>query len=387
MKKILIIIPTIKIGGGAEKVASTLGVALNDRKEYNVKLLTFYSRKKEYAFAGERFSINEKLSGFRFLKLWKRAFYIKKICKENNIETAISFIEEANFSLIISKIFINKARLIVSVRNNPANNRKSIFYKVLIFFLYRFAFKVVTNSRGSEIILNRKFKLKNTIAIYNNHDIKKYKILSKKSIKNIYKNLFNNKKFVFINIGRLSDQKGHFYLINAFKKIVSEFEYANLIIIGDGDKKKKLKNLVESMGMENNVVFIDRIYNVLPFLKKSDCFVLSSIREGLPNVVIEALSCNLPVIATDCKTGPREILSPDIEINEDIKYPFKAKYGFLVKPFYLNNNNKEAKKILIDAMRELIKNKTIREKYSSISQERARYFDENKIVKEWEKII
>ena len=73
--------------------------------------------------------------------------------------------------------------------------------------------------------------------------------------------------------------------------------------------------------------------NVFPFLKKSDCFIFTSLWEGLPMTLIEALSMNLPIISTDCKTGPREILCPEIDLKKEIQYPYLGEYAVLIQPF------------------------------------------------------
>ena len=122
-----------------------------------------------------------------------------------------------------------------------------------------------------------------------------------------YKELFNGDYFNFINVGRLTQQKGQWFLIRSFRKVVNQHENARLFILGEGKLKKELEDLINKLNLKENVFLLNIQENVFPFLKSSDCFIFSSLWEGLPIVLIEALSMNLPIISTDCKTGPRKI--------------------------------------------------------------------------------
>ena len=118
--------------------------------------------------------------------------------------------------------------------------------------------------------------------------------------------------------------------------------------------------------MENDILLLGFIKNPFKYLAKSDIFVLSSLYEGLPTVLIEALACGIPIISTDCQTGPKEILD-------------KGKYGFLVE----TKNTEE----LIQEMIILAKDMEIRKKFSSLSKKRSEFFDLKKTLNQWNKTI
>jgi glycosyltransferase involved in cell wall biosynthesis len=106
----------------------------------------------------------------------------------------------------------------------------------------------------------------------------------------------------------LTAQKDFPTLIHAFAR-VRESHNARLLILGDGDERSTLETLVKHLGLEQDVSMPGFILNPYPFMVHAALFVLSSRWEGLPGVLIEALYCGVPVIATDCPSGPREILA------------------------------------------------------------------------------
>ena len=120
--------------------------------------------------------------------------------------------------------------------------------------------------------------------------------------------------------------------------------------------------------------------------------ILPSVTEGFPNIIIEALSVNLPIIATDCEAGPREILCNNLSLKKTIIYPFLGKYGILTKPHSINDETKmtsplsNSEKSLADAMKMILKNPTLIEKYSN-GIERAKNYDIDKIIRVWKDLF
>jgi glycosyltransferase involved in cell wall biosynthesis len=217
---------------------------------------------------------------------------------------------------------------------------------------------------------------------------------SKEELPEEYKELFTGNYFNFINVGRLNRQKGQWFLIRSFRKVVNQHENARLFILGDGTLKNELKDLINELNLNEKVFLLGVQENVFPFLKNSNCFIFSSLWEGLPIVLIEALSMNLPIISTDCKTGPREILCPELDLNNEIIYPYYCKYGILNQPFndkLLFRNLDEvtlnkSENILSDLMVKIIEDPVLRKKYSN-GQRMSEKFDEEEIMKDWEKLL
>lgn len=113
---------------------------------------------------------------------------------------------------------------------------------------------------------------------------------------------------VFVAAGRLQPQKDFPTLLRAFARVV-ESRPARLVVLGEGPERARLEALVSELGLGDSVELPGATSNPYAFMARAVAFVLSSRWEGLPTVLVEALSCGVPVIATDCPSGPREILA------------------------------------------------------------------------------
>jgi glycosyltransferase involved in cell wall biosynthesis len=112
---------------------------------------------------------------------------------------------------------------------------------------------------------------------------------------------------VLVASGRLTPQKDFPTLLEAFRLLRSKVA-ARLIILGEGEERGRLEALRDAMGLSGDVDLHGFVENPYGYMSRADAFVLSSRWEGLPTVLIEALACGCPVVATDCPSGPREIL-------------------------------------------------------------------------------
>lgn len=112
---------------------------------------------------------------------------------------------------------------------------------------------------------------------------------------------------VLIAVGNLKPAKDFSTLLRAFEEL-RQRRRARLIILGEGDERNRLRSLVKKLGIEDTVAMPGFVHNPWAWMAKSDLFVLSSRWEGFPMVLAEALAVGVPVVATDCPSGPREIL-------------------------------------------------------------------------------
>jgi len=293
-KKIFLIIPTLT-KGGAERVVSLLSQEF-ERMGYKVKIVIF-DNKIEYEHSGEIVNINVPASSNYFVKLlrlFQRTLKLKRIFKKENPDCIFSFMESANFPSILTG-----KDVVVSIRNNP-NRDYSWLQKIFARFLYKFSNvkKIVAVSKGVEKILNKDYKLDNTTTIYNPVIVDdKYKIQEDLSKYQPY----------ILSVGRLEKQKNFEMLIRAYSKTEASKE-AKLLIVGEGSQRKKLKALIHNLNLEGKVLLLGKKDNIRDCYLQSEMYVLPSKYEGFPNALIEALSNRCACIATNCETGPNEII-------------------------------------------------------------------------------
>lgn len=112
---------------------------------------------------------------------------------------------------------------------------------------------------------------------------------------------------VILAVGRLTAAKDYPTLLRAFVQVRQE-RNANLLILGDGEKRTKLENLINELSLTHSVQLPGFVENPYAYMSRCSLFVLSSAWEGLSNVLVEALACGASIVSTDCKNGPAEIL-------------------------------------------------------------------------------
>jgi len=251
---------------------------------------------------------------------------------------------------------------------------------------------LVAVSKGvkDDLIENYGIKEDKIRVIYNLYDLEKIQELSKKKIENKYKEIFNFP--VIISVGRLTKQKGQWHLIRAFKKVKEEITNIKLIILGKGELEDYLKKLACEMDLEKDVYFLGFQKNPFKFISKSKIFVLPSLYEGFPNALVEAMTCGIPVISSDCKSGPREILAPETDLEIETKTIEYTKYGVLIPVCDDNYYNAHfpltaEERTLAKSIINLYSSKEFLENYAYKAKERAMDFNKDKIILEYEDIL
>lgn len=386
-KNVLIIIHKLN-GGGAERCASNLSIEL--AKTHNVYLACFDCQNITYPHGGKLIDIDVKNSSNNYLRLintYKRIKTLKKIKKLYKIDCSISLLDGPNIANVFSCI---GERLIVSVRNCLSKEPMSIIRKKLITYTCNKADKTITLSKyvGLDLIKNFSVLPKKIETIYNHCDA------------NLLKNMaqFANSSqeipdgFKYITMGRLCHQKGQWHLIRAFKNVLRIYPNSKLLIFGDGEYRDKLEKLAKDLEISENVLFYGYVTSPHSYLSKCDCFVFPSLFEGLGNVLLEAIAFNLPIISADCEAGPREILSPESDIDSFTSRIEYAEYGILI-PVMDNGHFDAVSELTIEeeelakAMIEIQNNTELCQRYRDNTIKRIEDFRTESIISKWDEII
>lgn len=329
-KSVAILIPTLE-GGGAEKIASTLSLHLSD--EFEKYIILFDGRRIDYPYKGKIIDLKvpgSKCPVRKLFSFFKRVHKVRKIKRKHGLDAVISLMESANMVNILSK---GRAKVIASVHIYVSKNTPGFYgkiYRMLIRLLYNRADTVITVSEMAKRDLVENFRIKNEklAVVYNPHGIDRIQKLSGEELEAEYKELFENP--VIINAGRLTRQKGQWHLIRAFRKVREKIPGIKLVFLGAmGELGSYLETLSEELGIKKDISFLGFHNNPYKFFSKSALFVLSSLFEGYPNVLIEALACGVPIISVDCKSGPREILAPDTNMEWETTDMEHGRYGVL----------------------------------------------------------
>lgn len=351
----MFVIPSLE-QGGAERVMSEL---INEfsRRGHDVTLVLLAKSESFYEINDDVEVINLGFSNTgKFQKLISElSVFIKlrKTFKRKRPAAILSFMVKYNILTLCSGRFLG-LNIFVSDRSNP----KKVLPKGLEFMrrqTYPWAAGVVAQTQLAKSVLGG--------AIPNQKNIR--------VIPNPLKRMSINHKAtepkIVLNVGRLVPEKGQEYLIKSFAKV--NHEGWQLVILGDGELRESLTQLISDLGLENKVFLPGAVKEVDDWLSQASVFAFSSVSEGFPNALIEAMSAGLPCISFDCEAGPSDI----IEDGEN---------GFLVPVRDVDAFSKTMQNLMSDAQlrRKVgVNAQKVNQKYSleSISEEYFRFFNIN----------
>lgn len=388
IKKIMFLIAHLS-EGGAEKVLSEISCNFPDDIE---QVIVLFEKKITFSCKGKLVSLEsptDSLSFFsRAYRFIQRIFRLREVMREEKPDCVISFGEEPNFiNSMVSENPVVTVHIMQSI--NPKKLSSFLAIKFLISVLYN-RVRVVAVSKGVKDDLIKKFGVKEERirVIYNPVSIKQISILSGEKIDEDFR---EDNIPVIIASGRLTEQKGQWHLIRAFSEVRKKTE-CRLVIMGNGELKEYLQELTRELDLENDVVFLGWQKNPYKYLANADVFVLSSLWEGFGIVLVEAMACKIPVISTDCMSGPREILAPKSNMNNKINDIEYAEFGMLVPVcsgrFYnAGDPLTKEERILADAIIQVLSDKKLSDHYSRMGLQRIYDFDANKIVEEYTNLL
>ena len=256
----------------------------------------------------------------RFIKLWNIAGFLKsrfsyilifffsfipllRLIRKQRPDFLIAHLI-SSLPLTIFCLFTFRTKLILHIAGHPKLN---LFRKILWKISSKNIFKVVCPSEelknfflDNSIFVDEQIKV-----IEDPHlDVNKINKLKNQELKDSF---FHEGKII-IAIGRMTKQKNYSFLIRNFKKLLSKYNDIKLIIIGDGEEKDHLKDLVIELNIINKVKLIDYHSNIYKYLKRSNYYISTSIWEGSSLAMIDAAFVGIPILCSDCPAGRKEFI-------------------------------------------------------------------------------
>lgn len=355
--KIAFVLPALNMGG-AQRVVTTLANALSSK--YNIVIITFTKTKRYYDLDKSVTvvhcvdHIEPSSNAFDGLKnnyhLLKR---IHSLTIQYEVKLLISFLTSANIlTTLVAKY--NRIPVIISERNNPFSEKIPRIWQQLRSFTYPKSNYVVVQTETIKSYYTSKIK-KDRLRILPNPISAD---LTEKRSTTI------PKENIVLNAGRLADQKAQDILIKAFSKTNNK-EW-KLVIAGEGPNREKYEQLIEELDLKDKVVLLGRQKDIHLLYNKSKIFAFSSIYEGFPNALIEAMHFGLACVSTDCPTGPSEMIEND-------------KNGFIVPM----NDVKE----MADKLNILMNNREKRVAFGEKAVQSVKKYEVEAVVKQWDELL
>jgi glycosyltransferase involved in cell wall biosynthesis len=211
---------------------------------------------------------------------------------------------------------------------------------------------------------------------------------------------------VITTVGRLVKQKGQWHLIRIFTELKKRLPGISLFLLGEGILHDYLVQLAMDLGnevysvsdvkkkaaSECDIFFVGFQPNPFKYIQNSSLFALTSLWEGLANVLVEALVCGTPVVSSDCRAGPREVLAPGTDINREADEPEFAEYGVLM-PVFDENFYKASEpltiteKVWADVLCRLLEDNRLRAEYRRKAKIRSEDFSSDIFSQRWKVIV
>ena len=311
------------------------------------------NNKNKEVFLNSHLNLYEKLPKYNFIKSRFSYLIVSLICffqlkKILLVKKPDIFIAHLLISvpLLLFKIFKFKSKLIIRISGKPKLNylRKKIWQ-----LSSKNVYKVLCPTEDTKnLLISENIFTKDKIFVLRDPVIylekfRKYKFENY--------NIENFQKNNIILVGRLTKQKNFELIIKAIEKNEIIKQEYKVYIFGSGEEKDQLENSIKKKKLTNIIFLMGHEKNIIKYMKKSEIFILTSLWEDPGFVLIEAGMCNLSIIASDCPSGPKEIISPEeyggllfenndeISLNKKINQYFNTnKEQILKKKIYFKKN-------------------------------------------------
>ena len=298
MKKIAIYIPSIE-GGGVEKNLFYISAYLV-KKNIDVSIITANKNKKKLFNKKINFISPKSNRWNKSSRIVKTFICLGLLIGKLSLKKTLIFSFQSNISAIIASKIL-RTKIIIRLNTSPDkyinNHIKKIFFKTF----YSMSNKIIVNSLEFKKNLNEILQIKSS-HVFN--PVKKIKNNERLKI-----SFFSNfKGLKIMSIGRLTDQKDQITILKSLSILKDKKINFRFFLIGTGYKMKELNAYIKNYNLTNYIKLVGYKPDAFNYIKSSDLFILSSKFEGLPNVLIEAQFQGVPIISSNCRTGPKEIL-------------------------------------------------------------------------------
>lgn len=307
--EVMFVLPTY-VGGGAERIVVQLARSLH-RKGRRVLLVGVLERASTFEVDGLPHI------GLGCGRVLEAIFPLLRVIKEHKVKTVVSTLRHITVVVASTHFLLRtKFRHVIRVANTysseiqrGSNALVRAFWHCVLILAHRSASANICVSHGVRKDLVSRFCVTaaRCVTIYNPVNLPEIDSLASAAEPRL--ELKRGRKLI-LAVGRLTVQKDFVSLIEAFSKLKTLCSQSSaLVILGEGPERPNLEMVVETHGLRDDVYLLGWVSNPYPFFRSADVFVLSSKHEGLPNALLEALAFELPVVTTDCESGPREIIT------------------------------------------------------------------------------
>lgn len=284
---------------GGERVVLNLASGLN-KKGFQIIVVAFGNKEDDIPLlrAAKDSNIKIDLLPLRARYDIRSIFDIKRLLKKYDVAILHCHGYKSDVLGFFAAMF-TKVKLVTTLHGWWVGKElKSRFHNFLDLFIIRYFDRIVSVSQplAEKLSRDKTLKIKTTV-IPNCVDSKKFETAKDSIIIRKNLNITPHAK-VMGTVSRLTQEKGHSYLLEAFAKIVADFKDTVLLILGEGPLKSSLINKARELGIEDKVIFAGFRDDVADIIATMDIFVMPSISEGLPMAILEAMAAKKPIVAS-----------------------------------------------------------------------------------------